>query len=140
MPASRPPPRDSVRRLEDPPVRVLLIDDEPALREALATVVARTPGFVIVGESADGESALLLAEQLAPDMVLLDVRMAPMDGFETARRLHAQGGEEVIVLLTASDVREFAPLARTSSVAALVQKQWLNASLLRGLWVAHRRR
>lgn len=123
-----------------PPVRVLLVDDHPALREAVTAVVARTAGFEVVGESGDGESALQLAEQLAPDLVLLDVRMAPMDGFETARRLHSQSVGPVIVLLTGSDVRRLAPLASVSPVAALVPKQQLSSALLRELWAQHRRR
>lgn len=122
------------------PVRVLLVDDQPALREAVTTVVARTPGFEVVGESGDGESALRLAEQLEPDLVLLDVRMEPMDGFETARRLSLQSAGRVIVLLTGSDVRRLAPLASAAPVAALVPKQQLNSALLRELWAEHRHR
>jgi DNA-binding NarL/FixJ family response regulator len=136
--ASRPP--DGGTPGGGPTVRVLLVDDQPALREAVTAVVARTAGFEVVGESGDGESALQLAEELDPDLVLLDVRMSPMDGFETAHRLHSQSAGRVIVLLTGSDVRRLEPLASVSPVAALVPKQKLNSALLRELWAQHRRR
>jgi two-component system response regulator AlgR len=136
--ASRPPEGGTPGG--DRPVRVLLVDDQPALREAVTAVVVRTAGFEVVGESGDGESALQLADELDPDLVLLDVRMVPMDGFETAHRLHAQDAGSVIVLLTGDDVRRLAPLASAAPVAALVPKQRLNSALLRELWAEHRHR
>ena len=120
------------------PVRVLLVDDQPGVRQAAAALVEHTAGFELVGQSGDGESALRLADRLNPDMVLLDVRMPGMDGFDTARRLDSAGTRRVVVLVTGTDVRELAPLARSSRVAALVHKHWLNSRLLRGLWIVHR--
>jgi DNA-binding NarL/FixJ family response regulator len=120
------------------PVRVLLVDDQPHVRQAAAAIVEHTAGFELVGQSGDGESALRLADRLKPDMVLLDVRMPGMDGFDTARRLDSPGSRRVVVLVTGADVRELASLARSSRVAALVHKHWLNSRLLRGLWIVHR--
>ena len=121
-------------------VRVVTVDDQPLFREAARALVAQTPGFEMVGESSDGESAVRLAHEADPDMVLLDVRMAGLDGIETARRLSADDPTRVIVLVSSADIGDLSPLARGSGACALLNKQWLNPLLLRGIWVAHRRR
>jgi DNA-binding NarL/FixJ family response regulator len=125
---------------ERPAVRVLAVDDQPLFREAARAIVDRTPGFELVGESADGAGALSLARDADPDIVIVDVRMTGMDGIETARRLHAEDPTRVIVLVSSDGVREVAEFAGRCGAAALVRKHWLSPRLLRGLWVAHRRR
>ena len=120
------------------PVRVLTVDDQPHFRAAARAVVARTPGFEVVGESSDGSAAIRLAREVDPDMVLVDVRMTGLDGIETARLLHADDPTRVIVLASSADVRGLP--AQSSGAAAVVRKHWLSPRLLRGLWVVHRRR
>ena len=73
-------------------------------------------------------------------MVIVDVRMPGMDGIELADRLRAADRTRVIVLATTVDTRALAPLARGCGASALVCKHWLTPRMLRGLWVAHRRR
>jgi CheY-like chemotaxis protein len=73
-------------------------------------------------------------------MVIVDVRMAGRDGIETARALTRNDPTQVVVLVSSADVREFSALARGAGAAALLRKHWLTPRLLRGLWVAHRRR
>jgi DNA-binding NarL/FixJ family response regulator len=121
-------------------IRVLTVDDQALFRETARAIVSHTPGFEVVGESADGESALREARRSDPDLVLLDVRMTGIDGIETARRLHAEDPTRVIVLASSADVRELSELAESAGVAALVSKHWLSPRLLRGLWLALRRR
>lgn len=67
-------------------MRILIVDDEPAARSRLARLVEEL-GFEIVGEAADGESALALAAERRPDVVLLDIAMPEVDGFDVARHL-----------------------------------------------------
>jgi DNA-binding NarL/FixJ family response regulator len=124
---------------EKRPVRVVAVDDQRMFRRAARDVIANTPGFELVGESADGESALKLVPEVDPDLVIVDVRMPKMDGIEVAGRLHEQDPERVIVLASSMDPREFAGPAQDIA-SAVVRKQWLTPRLLRGLWVAHRRR
>jgi len=121
-------------------VRVLTVDDQPHFREAARALVGVTPGFEMVAESASGESALPLAQELHPDVILLDARMPGMDGLETARRLSAQDRTRVIVLVSSADLQPLSDEAGASGVAAVLRKQWLTPRLLRGLWIAHRRR
>jgi len=122
------------------PVRVLMVDDQPVFRDAARALVDRTSGFEVVGESRDGPEALRVAEQVDPDMVIVDVRMAGMDGIETARRLNSDDASRVIVLVSSADVGQLSALAEESGASALVRKHWLTPQLLRGLWVAHRQR
>ena len=121
-------------------VRLLTVDDQPLFREATRAVVAQTPDFELVGEAADGQAAIRVAREVDPDMVIVDVRMAGMDGIETTRALTAEDPTRLVVLVSSADVRELSALARATGAVALLRKHWLTPRLLRGLWVAHRRR
>jgi len=118
----------------------MTVDDQPHFHAAAHAVVASTPGFEHVGESADGATALRDVPALDPDMVIVDVRMDGMDGLQVAEHLHAQDATRVIVLATTVETEELSALAEACGAAALVRKHWLTPRMLRGLWVAHRRR
>jgi DNA-binding NarL/FixJ family response regulator len=122
------------------PIRVVTVDDQAPFLEAARALVAHTPHFELVGESTDGAGALRLVHDADPDIVILDVRMPGIDGIEVAERLRSEDPSRVIVLVSSSEVRELAPLARACGAAALLRKQWMTPRMLRGLWVAHRRR
>lgn len=121
-------------------VRVLTVDDQPVFLEAARALVGMTPGFEMVGESADGEAAVELAREAHPDMVIIDQRMQGIDGIETARRMSALDPTAVIVLVSSADVQPLAEEAKASGVAAVLRKQKLTPRLLRGLWLKHSRR
>ena len=87
-------------------VRVLVVDDQDAYRRAMASVVAETAGFVVVGAAASGEESLEVARAIGPDLVLLDVNLPGIDGVEAAARLTDAGGP-VVVLLSTYDEDEF---------------------------------
>jgi signal transduction histidine kinase len=83
-------------------VRVLLVDDNDGFRESLA-VLLDTDEMTVVGQAPDGGAALAMIEGLAPDVVLMDVRMPGMDGIETTREMKARFPELGIVALTGSE-------------------------------------
>jgi two-component system OmpR family response regulator len=84
-----------------PEARLLVVEDEPNIRELLATSL-RFAGFE-VATAEDGATALTLAEQTNPDLVVLDVMLPDLDGFEVTRRLRALGRQQPIVFVTARD-------------------------------------
>lgn len=122
------------------PVRIVTVDDQPAFLIAARAIIASTPGFELVGESADGESALRVVTEADPDFVLVDVRMPGTDGIEVAARLLAEDPTRVVVLASTLAPGSLSRLARACGASAVVRKHWLTPRLLRGLWVAHRRR
>jgi two-component system invasion response regulator UvrY len=118
-------------------VGVVTVDDQPVFRGAARDVIEATPGFEAVGEACSGEEALGVVDELAPQLVLVDVRMPGMDGIETAQRIRAAHPQVVIVLISIEDPENLPAAAATSGAAALVCKQDLGPRLLRSLWAAH---
>jgi DNA-binding NarL/FixJ family response regulator len=87
-----------------PPLRIVVADDQRAVREALATVLDAEPGFEVVGLAGDGAEALELAHRLSPEVVLMDLRMPNVDGVAATRRLAAEfPAVKVVVLTTFAD-------------------------------------
>jgi two-component system, LytTR family, response regulator len=85
-----------------PLLRVLVVDDEPLARSGVADLARRDPELVVVGECGDGAGALAAIRLLRPDLVLLDVQMPELDGFEVLRRLDP-GDRPAVVFITAYD-------------------------------------
>lgn len=73
-------------------VRLLVVDDHPVVRSGIAGMVSSEADLVVVGEAADGEQAVALVAELAPDVVLMDLRMPGVDGVEAARRIASGAG------------------------------------------------
>ena len=84
-------------------IRVLLADDQRVVREGLGTLLGLLDGIELVGTAADGEEALALAAEHAPDVVLMDLRMPRMDGIEAIRRLSARGTAAIALTTYADD-------------------------------------
>jgi len=84
-------------------LRVLIVDDEPLAIERLQLLLGRIEGVNIVGSAGDGETALRIAEEVAPDLVLLDIAMPGMDGIDVARALAESRVDPAIVFVTAFD-------------------------------------
>jgi DNA-binding NarL/FixJ family response regulator len=83
-----------------PPLRIVVADDQRAVREALATVLDAEPGLHVVGLAADGDEAVELAHRFSPEVVLMDLRMPNMDGVVATRRLATELPDVKVVVLT----------------------------------------
>jgi DNA-binding NarL/FixJ family response regulator len=118
-------------------IGVLVVDDQLVFRQVAHEVIDATEDFEMLGEAASGAHALLAVTQLAPDLVLLDVRMPGMDGIETAARLHAQNPKAVIVLITIEEAPNLPAGLSSCGAAELVRKQDFGPALLRRVWRAH---
>lgn len=89
--------------MPEQPLRVLIADDEPLAIERLQLLLARSQGAQLVGTASDGESAVVLARELSPDLLLLDIAMPGLDGVEVARALADQDPSPAVVFVTAFD-------------------------------------
>jgi DNA-binding NarL/FixJ family response regulator len=123
--------------LNAPTVRVLTVDDHAVFRDAAREVIEATVGFEHVGEATSGEEALVRAEELDPDLILIDVRMPGIDGLETARRLRVTRPGATTVLISTADAESLPGGFATCGAAAFVRKQDFGPSLLRRLWAEH---
>lgn len=86
------------------PARVIVVDDQTVVREGIVMLVGLLPGIEVVGSGGDGEEAVRLVAELAPDVVLMDLRMPRVDGAEATRRIRAEyPGTQVVVLTTFAD-------------------------------------
>jgi CheY-like chemotaxis protein len=84
-------------------IRLLVADDHPMLREGLVAVLGTQPDFEVVGEAADGDEVVRLAERLDPDVILLDLEMPGTDGVEALEMLREAGSRARTVVFTAYD-------------------------------------
>jgi two-component system nitrate/nitrite response regulator NarL len=87
-------------------IKVLLIDDHALFRKGVGQIISADPNFVIVGEAASGHEGLDLAQEILPDMVLIDLNMKGMNGLETLRRFKATTLNARYVVLTVSDAED----------------------------------
>lgn len=117
----------------------MTVDDQAVFREAAREVIEATAGFEHLGEAGSGEEALALVGKLEPDLVLVDIRMPGIDGFETARRLCAAHPASTVVLIS-TECLDDQTAAELSGAAAFVRKENFGPALLRRLWVDHGRR
>ena len=85
------------------PLRILVADDEPLASERLNLLLGRVEGVTLVGTAHDGTEAIALAEQVAPDVVMLDIAMPGLDGIEVARALSRLPRSPAVVFVTAYD-------------------------------------
>jgi DNA-binding NarL/FixJ family response regulator len=119
------------------PVTVLAVDDHPRFLEAARAVVEATPGFVWAGGASSGEEALASAARGAPDMVLVDVNMPVIDGFELTRRLRSSHPRTLVALISAQHPDELRR-AGGSDEHHVFAKEALRPSWLRAFWREHR--
>ena len=111
---------------------VLIVDDHRSFR-ASARRLLEADGFNVVGEAGDGHAAIAAAQQLEPDVVLLDVQLPDLDGFQVAARLAALGLRSAIVLTSSRAAADYEPLLADSPAHGFIPKSELSGAALQGL-------
>jgi DNA-binding NarL/FixJ family response regulator len=108
------------------------VDDHPSFR-ASARMLLEAEGYDVVGEAEDGLSAMRVVRELRPDLVLLDIHLPDLDGFEVARRMTANGSAPAIVLVSSRAREDVAPLVTDSGARGFITKSELSGSALEAL-------
>jgi DNA-binding NarL/FixJ family response regulator len=111
---------------------VLIVDDHPSFR-ASARMLLEAEGYDVIGEAADGHSALEAVRTLHPDVVLLDVQLPDIDGIEVAERLTANGSGPAIVLTSSRDLADLGPVRDRWHVRGFIPKAELSGAALEAL-------
>ncbi|WP_190816977.1 ANTAR domain-containing response regulator [Saccharopolyspora pogona] len=128
------PAAEDTREAKPVERRVLVAEDEALIRLDLVEML-REEGYQVVGEAGDGQEAVRLAEELRPDLVILDVKMPKMDGIEAASNI---AGERIapVVILTAFSQRELVERARDAGAMAYLVKPFAKRDLVPAIELA----
>ena len=110
-------------------MKVVIVDDHPSFR-ASARSLLEAEGYEVVGEAADGAEALAAVTALHPDLVLLDVQLPDIDGFEVAERLGATSDPPQIVLTSSRDGADYGACIAASGACGFVPKAELSGAAL----------
>ncbi|HEX5148094.1 MAG TPA: response regulator transcription factor [Candidatus Limnocylindrales bacterium] len=111
---------------------ILIVDDHAAFRvQARALLVA--DGFSVIGEAVDGTSGLEAARTLRPDLVLVDIGLPDVEGFEVARELAVTGPPPFVVLTSSREASEYGPRLASSRVLGFIPTEELSGAAIRAL-------
>jgi DNA-binding NarL/FixJ family response regulator len=115
-------------------VKVLVVDDQAPFRRAAQAVLAMTDGFDVVGNAESGEEAVELTDNLAPDLVLMDINLPGINGIEATRQITAAHPDTYVILLSTYSLEDLPADARTSGATCYVHKEEFEPSLLEHIW------
>ena len=117
-------------------VRVLIVDDQAPFRTAAAAVIDLTEPFVLAGTVASGEEGLACLEALAPDLVLMDINLPGMDGFDAAALIAAHPQPPTVVLVSTYSRQDYADQIEYCGARAYLEKSLFGPERLLAIWAA----
>ena len=118
---------------ETPEITVLLADDHEVVREGLRLALLRSPHIRVVGEAADGETAVTLAERRRPDVIVMDLRMPEMDGIEATEEIMRRVPEAKVLIFTAYSEKALLQRGLESGAKGYILKEAPHETLLRAI-------
>jgi DNA-binding NarL/FixJ family response regulator len=130
------PPAAVQTKAIDRRIRILIADDHSAIRKTVRFMLQQYPHFEVCGEAVDGAKAIEEALRLKPDVVVLDVTMPVLNGFEVAREIKASLPETAIVILSGNADEHFIEEARKIGVRAYVAKSKAGEALVKAIEAA----
>jgi DNA-binding NarL/FixJ family response regulator len=119
---------------------VLIADDHRLFAEALEAILTTDDRIEVVGQAGDGEEAVKLARKLGPDVVLMDVSMPVLDGFEATREIRAESEGVRVLMLTGSNSRDDVDRSREAGASGYVTKDRIASELVAAIVEVTRRR
>jgi DNA-binding NarL/FixJ family response regulator len=114
------------------PTTILIVDDHPEFRRSARSLLS-AEGFEVVGDAVDGVGALAAARLLRPQVVLLDVQLPDLDGFEVAEVMAARDPSLSIILISSRDVAAYGPQLEGAPVRGFIPKSRLDGASIREL-------
>jgi DNA-binding NarL/FixJ family response regulator len=114
-------------------VRVMIVDDDPLVRAAIAMILGPAPGVDVVGEAVDGVEVLAAVDRYAPDVVLMDIRMPKVDGLTATELLRARPHPPEIIVLTTFDADEYVLRALRAGASGFLLKDTPPVEILRAV-------
>jgi CheY-like chemotaxis protein len=114
-------------------IRILIADDQPTILKMVKQILQAHSGFEVVGEARDGRQAVTLAEALKPDVIVLNVNMPTMSGFEAARLIRGYLPDSAIVILSSHKDKQFVAEARKAGARGYVPKSDADGQLIRAI-------
>lgn len=103
-------------------IRILLVDDHQIIRQGTRALFDQNPGFQVIGEASDGRTAVGMAQQLSPDVVIMDLQMPTLNGIDATRQIKASNPDVKIICLSAHSDRQMAEAALKAGAMGYVLK------------------
>jgi DNA-binding NarL/FixJ family response regulator len=123
----------SAKPVPDMQIRVVIADDHPIVRGMVRSVLEQHPHFVVCGEAEDGSEAIEQVKRVRPDVVVLNVTMPVLNGFQAAQEIKKQVPETAIVIVSSHADKQFVAEAQKIGVRAYVSKSRIGQSLVDAL-------
>jgi DNA-binding NarL/FixJ family response regulator len=119
--------------VSEPPIRVLVVDDDDLMRAGLVELLAYDPAIDVVGQASTGREAVSLARQVTPDVVLMDVRMPDLDGIAATRELSGAVPEAKVLVLTTFEQDDYIFGALSAGASGFLLKRTRPEELVAGV-------
>ena len=122
----------------EPPIRVLVVDDQRLMRDGIASLLSLQPGIAVVGTAANGEEAVAQAQSLEPDVILMDVRMPVLDGVAATAQVRRARPACQVLMLTTFDDDEYIVAALRAGACGYLLKDIPAPDLAQAIQAAHK--
>jgi len=119
-------------------IKVLLVDDHSIMRDGIRALFTLKDDIDVVGEACNGKEAVQKAQELAPDVIVMDIAMPGIDGLEATREIRNQNSQMKVLILTQYNTKEYEVAAFQAGASGYLPKRALGKDLLSAIRIVHR--